>query len=80
MRLLKNPKSERYAFKAGEKLPASVDWRQKGAVAPAKDQGQCGSCWAFLMVGAVKGINEIVTGELISLFEQELVDCCCCLL
>ncbi|KAK6779337.1 hypothetical protein RDI58_021521 [Solanum bulbocastanum] len=75
MRLLKNPKSERYAFKAGEKLSESVDWRQKGVVAPGKDQGQCRSCWAFSTVSAVEGINQIVTGKLISLSEQELVDC-----
>lgn len=46
-RLLKNPKSERYAFKAGEELPESVDWREKGAVAPVKDQGQCGEFFFF---------------------------------
>ncbi|CAN0846365.1 Probable cysteine protease RD21B [Linum grandiflorum] len=66
---------ERYLFKKGDDLPASVDWRAKGAVAPVKDQGQCGSCWAFSTVGAVEGINQIVTGEMISLSEQELVDC-----
>nr|ABQ10202.1 cysteine protease Cp4 [Actinidia deliciosa] len=68
-------KSDRYAFRAGDKLPGSVDWREKGAVSPVKDQGQCGSCWAFSTISAVEGINQIVTGELISLSEQELVDC-----
>ncbi|XP_057428115.1 cysteine proteinase mucunain-like [Lotus japonicus] len=68
-------RSDRYGFREGEELPASVDWREKGAVAPVKDQGQCGSCWAFSSVAAVEGINQIVTGDLISLSEQELVDC-----
>ncbi|KAJ3678419.1 hypothetical protein LUZ60_002222 [Juncus effusus] len=58
-----------------EDLPESIDWRARGAVAPVKDQGSCGSCWAFSTVAAVEGINKIVTGELISLSEQELVDC-----
>ncbi|KFK30309.1 hypothetical protein AALP_AA7G245200 [Arabis alpina] len=56
-------------------VPESVDWRKKGAVNPIKDQGSCGSCWAFSTAAAVEGINKIVTGELISLSEQELVDC-----
>ncbi|KAK4426391.1 Cysteine proteinase RD21A [Sesamum alatum] len=67
--------SRRYAFRAGEELPESVDWRERGAVAPIKNQGTCGSCWAFSTVAAVEGINQIVTGEMIPLSEQELVDC-----
>ncbi|XP_042500740.1 vignain-like [Macadamia integrifolia] len=56
-------------------IPASIDWRTKGAVTPVKDQGQCGSCWAFSTVVGVEGINQIKTKKLTSLSEQQLVDC-----
>ena len=56
-------------------LPEEKDWRKEGVVTPVKNQGQCGSCWAFSTIGTIESQNAIVNKKLVSLSESQIVDC-----
>ncbi|CAF1381492.1 unnamed protein product [Adineta ricciae] len=73
---LKRPVGQRFNPPANVEIPASIDWRTKGAVISViENQEQCGSCWAFTATGALEGQHFIKTGHLVRLSAQNLMDC-----
>ncbi|KAK8358952.1 hypothetical protein V6Z11_A04G061900 [Gossypium hirsutum] len=67
--------STSFMYESFSDVPTSIDWREKGTVTPIKSQGECSCCWAFSAVADIEGIIQIKTGKLISLSEQQLLDC-----
>ncbi|XP_057948257.1 ervatamin-B-like [Malania oleifera] len=64
-----------FGYESVTDVPSSLDWRERGAVTSVKNQDQCGSCWAFSAVASMEGIIKLKTNKLISLSEQQLIDC-----
>merc|ERR1712087_839231 len=60
---------------AGLEVPTSIDWRTKGAVSKVKDQGQCGSCWAFSTTEEIESQVFMATGKLPDLSTQQIISC-----
>jgi len=69
------PSAAQVHVKGAQALPDTVNWVEKGAVNPPKDQGICGSCWTFGTAAAIEGAWAVKFGHLPSLSEQQLVDC-----
>lgn len=66
---------DEYDYEYNTYIPPSFDWREFNKVSSVKDQGQCGSCWAFSSIGAIESLYAITNNTLLDLSEQQLVDC-----
>jgi len=74
-KIVQTDESENVHIFEDQAVPTQVDWTTKGAVTPVKNQGQCGSCWAFATTGPCESAWFIAGHTLTSFSEQQLVDC-----
>jgi len=70
-----DPKKVKLPYKKDIQLPTSFDWRDKGAITPVYDQGQCGSCWAFSATETIESYHILAGGSMVGLSQQQIVDC-----
>uniref|UniRef100_A0AC35TTN8 Pept_C1 domain-containing protein n=1 Tax=Rhabditophanes sp. KR3021 TaxID=114890 RepID=A0AC35TTN8_9BILA len=70
-----NSSSDEWSAPQGNEYPQNLDWRTRGYVTPVKNQGHCGSCYIFGAIGAVEGMLKKASKQLVSLSEQNILDC-----
>ena len=75
MKLLNKIKYNKISVNSKNDAPESWNWMDQGVLGPVKDQGFCGSCWAFSTMGNIEALNTMKTKEYVPLSEQQLVDC-----
>ena len=75
MKLVNKINYKKVSVNSKNDAPESWNWVDKGVFGPVKDQGYCGSCWAFSAIGNIEALNAMKTKEYVALSEQQLVDC-----